>query len=134
MSVALLLGCIPTTSPPSLTSRHARHCSTARVTICVMVLLHTEAILTPEGSSHTRQHRLAPRRFATLDGVRLGLLGNSKLNADAVLLAIADRLQARYAIESVFIRSKPTFSKPAPDDIVEELVKNADVIVTGVGD
>lgn len=99
-----------------------------------MVLLRTEAILTPEGSSHTRQHRLAPRRFATLDGVRLGLLGNSKLNADAVLVAIADRLQARYAIESVFMRSKPTFSKPAPDEVVEEIIKNADVILTGVGD
>jgi hypothetical protein len=99
-----------------------------------MVLLHTEAILSPEGTSHARQHRLAPRRFGSLDGVRLGLLGNSKLNADAVLQAIAERLQERYAIESVIRRSKPTFSKPAPDEVVDELVKNSDVIITGVGD
>jgi hypothetical protein len=56
------------------------------------------------------------------------------LNADAVLLAIGDLLKERYAIESVTMRSKPTFSKPAPDDIVEELIKGSDVIVTGVGD
>src|SRR5260221_10062194 len=99
-----------------------------------MALLNTEAIVSPEGTSHAKQHRLAPRRFTTLDGVRLGLLGNSKLNADAVLAAIGDLLKEHYAIESVFVRSKPSFSKPAPDDIVEELIKGSDVIVTGVGD
>src|ERR1700730_18022502 len=99
-----------------------------------MALIHTEAILSPEGSSHARQHRLAPRRFGSLDGVRLGLLGNSKLNADAVLLAIADLLKERYGIESVIMRSKPTFSKPAPEEVVEELVQNSDAILTGVGD
>lgn len=99
-----------------------------------MALLHTEVILSPQGTSHARQHRLAPRRFKSLDGVRLGLLGNSKLNADAVLRAIGDLLQERYAIEAIVVRSKPTFSKPAPDEVVEELVNNSDVIVTGVGD
>jgi hypothetical protein len=51
-----------------------------------------------------------------------------------VLLAVADLLKERYAVESVFMRSKPTFSKPATDDMVEEMLQNADVIVTGVGD
>jgi hypothetical protein len=93
-----------------------------------------DVILSPEGAASARQHRLAPRRFATLDGVRLGLLGNSKLNADAVLQAVADLLAERYALESVFVRSKPTFSKPAPSEIVEEMIQHADVILTGVGD
>src|SRR3989442_4758210 len=99
-----------------------------------MALLQTDAILSPMGTSHAKQRRLAPRTFTTLDGVRLGLLGNSKLNADAVLLAIGDLLKERYAIQSVFMRSKPSFSKPAPNEVVDELVENADVIVTGVGD
>jgi hypothetical protein len=93
-----------------------------------------DAILSPEGSASQKQHQLAPRRFSTLDGVRLGLLGNSKLNADAVLLAVADLLEERYALQSVFVRSKPTFSKPATDEMVDEMLQNADVIVTGVGD
>jgi hypothetical protein len=99
-----------------------------------VTLTDLEAILSPEGASTTKQHQLAPRRFKTLDGVRLGLLGNSKLNADAVLLAVGDLLKERYAVESVFIRSKPTFSKPAAPELVEEMLRNADVIVTGVGD
>jgi hypothetical protein len=99
-----------------------------------LTLSNLDAILSPEGTSTARQHQLAPRRFKTLDGVRLGLLGNSKLNADAVLLAVGDLLKERYAVESVFVRSKPTFSKPAPPEIVEEMLRNSDVIVTGVGD
>jgi hypothetical protein len=99
-----------------------------------LTLTDLESILNPEGSSTAKQHQLAPRRFKSLDGVRLGLLGNSKLNADAVLLAIGDLLKERYAVESVFMRSKPTFSKPAPDELVVEMLENSDVIVTGVGD
>ena len=99
-----------------------------------MPLSHIEAILSPEGTSHAKQHRLAPRRFKTLDGVRVGLLGNSKLNADAVLLAVADLLKERYAVESVFFRSKPSFSKPVDEAQAEEVLANADVVLTGVGD
>jgi len=99
-----------------------------------MQLLNTEAILSPEGTSDLKRHQLAPRRFTTLDGVRLGLLGNSKLNSDAVLAEVGSLLKERYALESVFMRSKPTFSKPAPDELVSEMVENSDVIVTGVGD
>ena len=99
-----------------------------------MALLQTEVILSPEGTSHATKHQLAPRRFRSLDGVRLGLLGNSKLNADAVLLAISDLLQERYAVKSVFMRSKPTFSKPAPAELIDEVIQNADVVLTGVGD
>lgn len=99
-----------------------------------MALLHTEAILSPKGTSNAGNYHLAPRRFTTLDGVRLGLLGNSKLNADSVLLAIGDLLKQRYALKSVFVRSKPYFGKPAPDDIIQEMVENSDVIITGVGD
>jgi hypothetical protein len=99
-----------------------------------MPLVNTEAILSPEGTTEEKRHQLAPRRLKTLDGVRLGLLGNSKLNSDAVLLAIGDMLKERYKVESVFVRSKPTFSKPAPEDMVAEMVQNSDVIVTGVGD
>jgi hypothetical protein len=32
------------------------------------------------------------------------------------------------------MRSKPTFSKPAPDELIDEVVRNADVVLTGVGD
>jgi len=32
-------------------------------------------------------------------------------------------LKERYAIQSVFMRSKPSFGKPAPDDLIDEVVR-----------
>jgi hypothetical protein len=99
-----------------------------------MPLLHTEALLSPEGTSTVGQAHLAPRRYTSLDGVRLGLLGNSKLNADNVLVAIGELLKERYALKSVFVRSKPYFGTPVPEPVVQEMLDNADVVIAGVGD
>jgi hypothetical protein len=91
-------------------------------------------LLNPEGHSEERRKELAPRRFTSLDGARLGLLGNSKLNADAILAAIGDLLSERYAIETILARTKPSFSHPAPPEIMDEIVEKCDVVIAGVGD
>jgi hypothetical protein len=91
-------------------------------------------LLNPEGHSQEVRHPLAPRRFTTLDGATIGLLGNSKLNADAILGAIGDLLGQQYALESVVARMKPSFSHPAPPEIVEEMAARCDVVLAGVGD
>ena len=93
-----------------------------------MILLH------PGNPPSDTSLALAPRKYATLDGLRLGLLGNSKLNADNVLNAIGDLLSERYKIVSTVHRTKPSFSHPAPPEIVEELSTNCDVVIAGVGD
>jgi len=82
----------------------------------------------------TKQKQLAPRRFRTLDGVRLGLLSNSKINADNVLLAIGDLLAKRYALKSIVHDVKANFSLPAPQEVVDRIVAQADVVIAGVGD
>jgi hypothetical protein len=97
-------------------------------------LLNTEVILSPEGASETKLHQLAPRRFNSLEGLRIGLLGNNKLNADAVLVAIADLLQERYKVGSVMLRTKPSFARPAPDEMIDEMLEECDVVLAGVGD
>ena len=78
--------------------------------------------------------QLAPRRFRTLDGVRLGLLSNSKINADNILLAIGDLLAERYALKSIVHEVKANFSLPAPNEIIDRVVAQADVAIAGVGD
>ena len=93
-----------------------------------MILLH------PGNPPGEATFGIAARKYATLDGVRLGLLGNSKLNADNVLNAIGDLLNERYEIASTVHLTKPTFSHPAPPEIVEELSTNCDVVIAGVGD
>lgn len=77
---------------------------------------------------------LAPRRFTTLDGVRVGLLSNSKINADNVLMAIGDLIASKYKVASVFHERKANFSMPAPQAIVDLMVSKSDVVLAGIGD
>jgi hypothetical protein len=66
--------------------------------------------------------------------VRLGLVSNSKLNADKVLLAIGELLRERYEIETIVHERKANFSLPAPEPIVDRMVNSSDVVIAGVGD
>src|SRR5262245_55330135 len=86
----------------------------------------------PERSEQSAQ--IAKRCYTSLDGLRVGLLSNTKLNADEILLAIGDLLQERYAVGSLVHHKKPTFSLPAPAAKVDEMVEQCDVVIAGVGD
>ncbi len=94
----------------------------------------TSLLLDPQGPKEERRHPLAPRRLRTLDGVTVGLLTNTKLNAEAVLKAIGALLQERYALKELLLRTKPNFSLPAPTAVIDELAARCDVVVAGVGD
>ena len=90
-------------------------------------------LLNPEGSSVEVSLPLA-RRPESLDGKTIGVLGNSKLNADAVLLAVGQLLIEQYGAKGLVHRFKQNFSRPAPDEIVQDLEAQCDVVLTGVGD
>ena len=57
--------------------------------------------------------RLAPRP-ADLAGLRLGLLVNTKRNADLFLAEVGALLEQRYGITPVLTRTKPSIVHPAP--------------------
>ncbi len=90
-------------------------------------------LLNPEGTSDEGRAPMA-NRTGTLDGKTLGLLSNSKLNADAVLYAIGDLLSERYQIKEIVHLAKPNFSLPAPDATIDKIVEECDVVLAGVGD
>ena len=76
---------------------------------------------------------LAPRPD-TLDGKVLGLLSNSKRNADAMLQMVHDVLADRYEFSRVVSVDKGNASTPCPRDIMEELSDQCDVVITASGD
>lgn len=76
---------------------------------------------------------LAPRPDR-LDGLALGLLANTKRNAEALLDALAVQLEQDYGVKPVLARKKMSITDPVPQDILEELTAACEVVVTGVGD
>ena len=76
---------------------------------------------------------LAPRP-ADLRGKRLGLLDNSKTNADVILRAIADILNEKYEFAEIFYARKHSSSLPPKPEVLADLHRHADIIIAGVGD
>jgi hypothetical protein len=75
----------------------------------------------------------APRP-ESLDGLRIGLLGNTKRNADVILDAVGATLAERYDVAGLVPLTKTQFAMPLPDELIEDLVRECDVVVIGVGD
>lgn len=89
-------------------------------------------LLSPLAAPRPATAKAAPR-LATLDGKVLGLLNNSKPNADRLLARLHARLAERYALAGVVQVRKDTSTRPAPVAILAALA-GADFVLTAVGD
>ena len=76
---------------------------------------------------------LAPRP-ATLRGLRLGLVDNRKVNAAAILEKIGDRLAAKYGTRVSVRDVKRSPSHEIDDKAIAALKRDADLVISGVGD
>ena len=88
-------------------------------------------LLSPLGATSDTVKPLARRR-ASLAGLRIGILDNSKPNADVLLGRVAERLAERAAGASIRRWQKPGASNPAL--MIDEIAGAADVVLTGSGD
>lgn len=69
-----------------------------------------------------------------LPGLRLGLLANTKRNAEQFLSDVGRLLADQYGVQVTLATKKPNIVETAPEPILAELGENCDIVVTGVGD
>ena len=92
-------------------------------------------VLSPEGKARTGAARVASLpQFSDLRGKVIGLLDNSKPNADLLGEHFAALLKERYGVASVVKRRKITAQQSAPKEYLDELASQADFILSGLGD
>jgi hypothetical protein len=92
-------------------------------------------ILSPEGKTQTSAARVAALpQFSDLRGKVVGLLDNSKPNADKLAERLAMLLKERYGVANVVTRRKITAQQGAPKEYLDELASQADFILSGLGD
>jgi hypothetical protein len=77
---------------------------------------------------------LKPERKIGRGGIRLGVLDNSKANADYLLELIVDGVRKELEVASVVVKRKPASSRPASEDVLDSLAKEADVVVSAMAD
>jgi hypothetical protein len=73
-------------------------------------------------------------RLTALYGKRLGLLDNSKSKAGQLLDAVTAILQAQYGFTAIVRQRKPSASKPAASEVIDDFAKTCDLVLVGVGD
>lgn len=91
----------------------------------VLVNPTTQAIVAPFDG--------APR-LASLAGKRIGIIDDSKRNADTLLEELVDLLRAKYEISGVSWHRKPSASRPADPKAIQDLARDCDAVIIAIGD
>ena len=76
---------------------------------------------------------MAPRP-GSLEGKVVGLLDISKPKGSYFLDRVEELLRERARPKAILRRTKPTFAKPAPEDLRAELLAEADVVIEALAD
>ncbi len=90
-------------------------------------------LVVPEAPAPALSAVVDARRIEKV-GIRLGVLDNSKGNADHLLKFIVEGVKASVAISSVVVMRKGSVSLPAPGEILDRLAAEADVVVSAMAD
>lgn len=90
-------------------------------------------LLNPTSQGDATEKFLAPR-LRNLDGKVMGLLDITKNGSDIFLNRVEELIRERFEITEVVRVKKPTFSRPAPTELLVELAEQVDFVVEGLAD
>ena len=78
--------------------------------------------------------RKTAARLATLEGKVITLLDISKAKGDHLLDRVEELLRERHRPKAIHRRKKPTFARPAPEDLRQKILEETEVLVEGLAD
>ena len=90
-------------------------------------------VFDPRGRVDAERVVLAPRAGG-LSGLRLGILDNTKWNANRLLRKTAALLEARHGVGTISYYKKESFSKVAEPALVAQVAADNDIVLTAIGD
>ena len=73
-------------------------------------------------------------RAASLKGLRVGVLDNTKWNGRRFLEKTLSLLEAEEALGEVTFYKKESFSKNAAPELIGQIAAESDVVITAIGD
>ena len=79
-----------------------------------------------------KAHRAPP--LVSIDGLRIGLLENGKLNAEEMLNEFASLFVQRHGCTVRTLAHKSNASAPAPSATLVKVAQEVDFLITGLGD
>lgn len=91
----------------------------------------TQELLNPRGTFHRVEHPIAPRP-TTLNDKVMGLVDNSKANADIFLNYLQELISENHNIPEILRIRKPAGSVPAV--FTKEFIERCDFVINAFGD
>ena len=73
-------------------------------------------------------------RPSNLDGMTIGLVDNTKINAGNLLDRLSSLLETEARPARIVRFSKPDATRPAPPDLVKQIAEECDAAVLAIGD
>jgi len=92
-----------------------------------------QIVYDPRGTVTTETQPSA-ERLVSLNGIRLGVLDNSKWNAGKLLRHTVSLLEREASLVVVHFYKKDSFSRPASPDLIDRITSETDAVVTAIGD
>ena len=92
-----------------------------------------EIVFDPRGAVET-EPRVPSARVTGLNGLRLGVLDNTKWNAGRLLRKTAAKLQKEYGFAAVNYYRKESFSREADPALIETIAADNEIALTAIGD
>ncbi len=90
-------------------------------------------LLSPIDPEAYSRWRAAPR-LETIHGKAGGFLGNRKANASLLLSGVKELLDKDFELREGIAADKYVYSRPAADDIIDDLASRCDFVVTAIAD
>ena len=90
-------------------------------------------VFDPRGVVNANATPVAPRKNQ-LNGLRLGILDNSKWNANKLLRGASSVLGETVTFAAVNYYVKHSFSKDAAPELIEQIARENDIVLTAIGD
>ncbi|HUZ23758.1 MAG TPA: UGSC family (seleno)protein [Streptosporangiaceae bacterium] len=97
-------------------------------------MAQAEKLLDPTGNDVRGGDTTLAPRLRSLTGLTLGLLGNTKPNAEVLLGEIARELSAAYALGGTLTYTKGYFGTPVEPGQLKEIAGSCDFVLTAIGD
>lgn len=73
-------------------------------------------------------------RLDTLNGKTMGLLNIGKNGSDVFLERVEELICGEFDVAEVVHVNKPTFTRPAPDELIIQLANRCDFVIEGLAD
>ena len=94
--------------------------------------MNDDEFLDPTASVEVR--RKTARRLESLDGKTITLLDISKPKGNHLLDRVEELLRERAHPGTIVRQTKPTYARPAPDDLRQEILERSDAVIEALAD